>query len=78
MFYDLISVAQEVLSSLFSSYEIKDISKKVYFLRDMNVLNINVGMLIKMVRLEIDKDIFVNDVVVLLMSLLCLLSLALV
>ena len=53
------------------------ILRKVDFLRDMNVLNVNVRMLIKMERLEVDKDIFVKDVVVLLMSLLCLLSLAL-
>ena len=53
------------------------ILRKVDFLRDTNVLNVNVRMLIKIVRLEADKDIFVKDVVALLMSLLCHLSLAL-
>ena len=73
---DLISVAQGVLSAL-ALMKSRIILRKVDFLRDMNVLNVNVRMLIKMERLEVDKDIFVKDVVVLLMSLLCLLSLAL-
>ena len=74
---DLISVAQGVLSALFSCDEIKDNIKESRFSRDTNVLNVNVRMLIKMVRLEADIDIFVKDVVALLMSLLCHLSLAL-
>ena len=48
--------------------KLKIILKKVDFLRDMNVLNVNVKMLIKMENLMVDKDIFARDVDVLLMS----------
>ena len=41
---ELISVAQEVLSTLFNSSEIRENVKKVDFPRDMNVQNVNVKM----------------------------------
>ena len=42
---ELISVAQEVLSTIFNSSEIREIMlKKVDFPRDMNVQNVNVKM----------------------------------
>ena len=41
---ELISVAQEVLSSLFNSSEIEIMLKKVDFLMDTNVQNANVKM----------------------------------
>ena len=48
--------------------KLKIISKKVDFLKDMNVLSVNAKMLIKMENLMVDKDIFARDVDVLLMS----------
>lgn len=48
--------------------KLKIILKRVDFLKDMNVLNVNVKMLIKMENLMVDKDIFARDVDVLLMS----------
>ena len=41
---ELISVAQEVLSTLFNSSEIKIMLKKVDFLKDTNAPNVNVKM----------------------------------
>ena len=48
--------------------KLKIILKRVDFLIDINVINFNVKMLIKMENLMVDKDIFARDVDVLLMS----------
>ena len=65
---DLISVAQGVLMAYSVLMKLRILSKKADFLKDMNVLNVNVEMLIKMENLMVDKDIFARDVDVLLMS----------
>ena len=72
---ELISVAQEVLSTLFNSSEIRDNVKESRFSKGYECPKCQCKDVIKMGNLTEDKDIYVNVVVQVLMSLLCLHSL---